>query len=232
MGFHPAPHTDRPPQATDRPAHADPGGYHSVHTRAAGRGPGAHKGLPPVPLLPVAALPSQKWCARLLGLAFVPQGFGACPRRCAPRRRLRPGGRARPSGPLSCGLRPRRALAARPRLRGLAVRLSGGAAVVGGLSPAPPRPAAPAWGSGEREARCARGLRAPAGGLLFAALSRRHPRGIGAPGAPIRRRLTVRKLSTRPTRIVCAPHFSLDFRRGSCYIRVARLACRPFGGHS
>lgn len=91
-------------------------------------------------------------------------------------------------GPLAPG-----ALAARPRLRGLAVRLSGGVLGVGGFSPAPPRPAAPAGGSGGREA-CSGGLRAPAGVPLFAALSGGSPGARGAPGAPFSARLTVRKL--------------------------------------
>ena len=84
---------------------------------------------------------------------------------------LLPRGPARPFGPLVFGLRPPGLFAARPRQRGLAVRLSGGASWFGGFSPClPPAPAAPRWGArGVREA-CSRGLRPPVRGRVFAAL--------------------------------------------------------------
>lgn len=81
-------------------------------------------------------------------------------------------------GPLAPG-----ALAARPRLRGLA----GGSVAAfpgwGGLSPAPPRPAAPAGGSGGREA-CS-GTCGPPPGCRFSRPSPAAP--PGRVGPPVRR---------------------------------------------
>lgn len=106
----------------------------------------------------------------------APPGFGACPPRCARRRRLRAPAAGPPVGGPLAAPRPG-PLAARPRLRGLAGRLSGAAVVAVGLSPAPPRPAAPAGGSGERVAS---GL-----GSRFSRPSRGC--AAGSVGAPVRR---------------------------------------------
>ena len=99
-----------------------------------------------------------------------------------------------------------RALAPRPRQRGLG-SLPGGAVVAVGLSPAPPRPAAPAGGSGERVAsgrasppRCV--------GRLFAAPLAGPPRAARGPRRGISARLTVRKLSTGVPPAAVSDHFT------------------------
>lgn len=79
-------------------------------------------------------------------------------------------GRARPSGPLSAGLRPGAFLCSRPPASAALVRSGAAAAVAAGFSPAPPpRPCRPRWG-------LAGSVRPPAGGCgprSFAA-----PRGL------------------------------------------------------
>lgn len=156
---------------------------------------------PSAPLRPpysvgLAPAPGRRWASRRpagppRGLA-PSGGFGGFPRPPASAPRSGPGACAALWAALwaRCAPGP---LAARPRLRGLAGCLSGGAAVVVGLSPAPPRPAAPAGGSGGREARWVASPPAQRVGLLPPLW--RAPPGVRPPG------LTVRKLSTgfRPT---------------------------------
>ena len=121
------------------------------------------------------------------GSLAPPPGQGS--RFAPPRPPCGPAGRFPPSGGPGLGL-------LRAAACGRLLRLAGGAAVVGGFSPAPPRPAAPAGGSGEREAHSG-WLRPPLRGSRFSRPScgppsrcARAPRGVSP-------RLTVRKLSTQ-----------------------------------
>lgn len=160
---------------------------------------GARRGAPPPLPSPLAAaaaraLPSLR-CGLPVRSPLLRLGRGPWasrrPAGSPPPRPLRgfgggwlpPRGPARPSGPLVSPPAPG-ALSARPRLRGLAVRLSGGVLGVGGFSPAPPRPAAPAGGSGGRRA-CSRWLRPPLRGSRFSRPSRGPPCGPrGPPSGP------------------------------------------------
>lgn len=139
-----------------------------------------------------------------------PSGFGACPPRCARRRRLLAPGRWAACAALWAALRPGAlwVLGGPARLRCPAVRALCGPT---GLSPAPPRPAAPAGGSGVRVACCARGLRPPPRGRFLAALWAAPPGPGSAPGAPFSARLTVRKLSTGHLHASCRRPFSTAF---------------------
>lgn len=132
-----------PPGSPARPLCA------AVRLRGLSLAPGP---LPPHPLrcgLPAVALaPLRGGCGPAGGPAGAPSGPPALRRlrgRLAP-----PRGRWRPCGRL---LRPAPGALCSARLRACAVRFAVGFVVPFGLSPAPPRPAAPAGGSGGPEAR-------------------------------------------------------------------------------
>ena len=96
---------------------------------------------------------------------------------------LRPRGPARPFGPLVWGRWPPGPFCA-PAPARACWRVCPGALLAVGLSPAPPRPAAPAGGSGVPGARLG-GLRPPLRGSRFSRPSCGSPRALRAP--PVRR---------------------------------------------
>ena len=141
----------------------------------------------PRPRCAAGSLLGRPCCAWPWALCSAwPRGGSLAPPPGQGSRSLRPGppaalaGRFPPSG--GPGLGWLRAAAC-----GRLLRLAGGVAVVVGLSPAPPRPAAPAGGSGERVARLGEGPAGPRRGSAFRSPFPAAPPGMGGPRAAFRR---------------------------------------------